>query len=72
MGCGRQIGQPLVSAYGSLYPATGMAFSPDGRTLVTASDDGTARLWNVGYLVKVLPQLCSQVNDSLTPAVWAR
>jgi len=24
--------------------------SPDGKTFVTGNDDGTARIWSVGYL----------------------
>jgi WD40 repeat protein len=64
---GQQIGQPdkvnLVDA---------VAFSPDGKTLATGSLDGTARLWNVGYLADVLGQLCSRIGGSLTRAEWAK
>jgi WD40 repeat protein len=41
---------------GHTEAANGAAFSPDGRLLVTASDDATARVWEVstGRLVAVL------------------
>ena len=45
-----------------------MAFSPDGRTIAIAN--GTAELWDVGYLVDVKARLCSQVGGTLTRAEW--
>jgi WD40 repeat protein len=47
-------------------------FSPDGKTLATDDRNGSVRLWDVGYLVGILTQLCKRAGDSLTPAEWAQ
>ena len=39
-------GQMLVELQGHRHRVTGIAFSPDGRRLVTSSYDGSLRLWN--------------------------
>jgi WD40 repeat protein len=33
---------------GHQAPVNSASFSPDGQQVVTASDDGTARLWDIG------------------------
>src|SRR5207253_1291407 len=40
----RPLGEPLRAQQGSV---SALAFSPDGKTLATASTDGTVVLWNV-------------------------
>lgn len=43
---------------------TGLAFTPDGRQLISASDDGTIRLWNVSDLTECRRLLSS--HEQLT------
>ena len=50
---GRPRGEP-VRHPGEVWT---MAFSPDGRTLLTGSDDGTARLWDTTTLRSLGPPL---------------
>jgi WD40 repeat protein/transcriptional regulator with XRE-family HTH domain len=63
---GQQIGRPLGSPLGDPRP---VQFSPDGKTLIIGG--GPPKLWDVGYLVGTLAQLCTRVGGSLTPAEWA-
>ena len=61
---GQQIGSPLNAGPS---PILFIQFNPDGKTLITGG-----KLWDVGYLVGTLAQLCTRAGDSLTPAEWAQ
>ncbi len=61
-------GKPVVLSLQNGASVSDAAFSPDGRRLVTASDDKTARVWDTTTGEPVSPAL--QHSDSVTRARW--
>ncbi|KAF5332898.1 hypothetical protein D9758_017892 [Tetrapyrgos nigripes] len=59
---GQQVGEPLE---GHINEVTSVAFSPDGRHVVSGSNDNTVRIWDM--------QTCKQVGKPLRGHTsWAR
>jgi WD40 repeat protein len=64
----KQLGRPLTGHTGGVF---GVAFSPDGRTLASASFDRTLRLWEV----RTHKQLGTPLTGGVTRSVasgWSR
>ncbi len=59
-------GRALAVLHGHTGTISASAFSPDGRTIVTASWDGSARLWDVqsGRLLNLLASETGNVSDA--------
>jgi hypothetical protein len=51
-------------------PITGLALSPDGKTLATAGDDGKARLWNVAVRDVERPKTPAVLSAPRLKALW--
>ena len=48
---------------GGAFGSLGMSFSPDGRQIATAGDQGVARLWRIETLDELLNRGCEWLND---------
>jgi transcriptional regulator with XRE-family HTH domain len=61
----RPLGQPLT---GGTAAVDSVAFSPDGHTLASGSDDGTTRLWNLNVQYAI-GRICAAAGG-LTARQW--
>jgi len=57
-------GSPVQTFHGHTKLVYHVEFSPDGRHLVTASADGTARIWTLGRSKGIVLQHGKTVNDA--------
>ena len=57
------MGQPLT---GHTDAVSSVAFSPDGRTLVTGSADHSVRLWELN-VDQAIQRICITIRNTLTP-----
>jgi WD40 repeat protein len=70
----RRIGSPLPGHEGSILLT--LAFSADGRTLVSGASDGKVILWDVSRLHNarqhVMELACERAGRELTADEWGR
>jgi WD40 repeat protein len=62
-GTGQPLGSPLAGHTDTVF---GVAFSPDGERLASASWDDTVRLWPIG----TRKELCDKLTANMTRAQW--
>ena len=67
-GVGRRSGQEVLTLSGHTNAVSGVAFSPDGTRLATASADQTAKVWDVASGQEVLTLPATPIRSMAWPS----